>query len=371
MKGKTNFIASVLGITKQASTVVAYDAEDHKFAERYCDMYLQLFCVDKSKLESVPKFYIRDIKKALDSIPKDKKKALVKFFALEGGATHYLKSINPKDIALNNMFKEALDAMDYMQSYKTAYMYHLPLRTAIDKIAKKVYDPENKHSNVEKAKYAHMYYRYIKDFANMPYDKKNGYIPLSDSEFSYECKVFAVPDLIIDEYEVYYQFQPDDNIIIPLLDIYLQQMEDDCEELVRKDCQFDEDKFTRVFLGEVRKVKEKKFDSGSWYHGDYATLSGLKSLKVDVIAELCETYREYLKVCDWICEKTRTEKVLLMAQGYKEIEIPEFYGKITFKDAKEMDQFLFAIDYLHDNLPEMEFNGKAFVDYGFYEYVRA
>ena len=72
-------------------TACAYDAAEYKNAEDYCNMYLELLCADRRYIEQAPKFYIKNLVKAMEKIPRKKREKLEKFFALNGGIQHYVK----------------------------------------------------------------------------------------------------------------------------------------------------------------------------------------------------------------------------------------------------------------------------------------
>ena len=104
-------------------TKLAYDAKDYKYAKNYCELYLQLLCEDGSTVDDVSGFYIRDLRKEIDKLPKDKRNAIIKYFALDGGVNHFLKVLRTRDIAFQNMFMMATDASEYLQSLRILVKY--------------------------------------------------------------------------------------------------------------------------------------------------------------------------------------------------------------------------------------------------------
>lgn len=348
-------------------TACAYDAAEYKNAEDYCNMYLELLCADRRYIEQAPKFYIKNLVKAMEKIPRKKREKLEKFFALNGGIQHYLRPVKQNDIAFQKMLEDAVDAANYLQSFAGIYIWHEESRSIIDKIAKKVYDPKNQYSNVQKAKFAHLYYRYIKDYQYMPYDEKNGKRVLSDSEKERERRVFAVADLLTDEYEVFFKNVKNGDIIPHMVLRFLENIGLQEKSFIEADCQLVEDKYFCSFLGEVRKVKETIFSNGEWFSCNYCTFSEIKKLSVGRVKDLCAVCKFYYEnsITGWKGVHTRRRKVLLMGQGYKNVFVQEFIGKRTFADIREMLQFISAINYLESYVPDFNFHKQAFSSYNF------
>ena len=348
-------------------TACAYDAADYKNAEDYCNMYIELLCIDRRYIDKAPKFYIKKFIKAMEKIPRKSRDKLEKFFGLKGGAKHYLRAVNPKDLALQNLISDATDAAAYLQSFASIYIWHEESRKIIDAIAKKVYDPKNYYSNVQKAKFAHLYYRYIKDFQYMPYDEKNGKTPLSPEQISVEGKVFAVADLLTDEYKIFFQYMKDGDIIPDMTLRFLENLSLSDRRFIENDCQLIEDKYCCYFLGEVRKVKENIFSNGEWFGGSYCTFSEIKKLTLNRMYDLCSVCKFYYanNINGWKGNHTRRRKILLMSEGYKNVFVQEFIGKRTFADIREMLQFISAINYLEQYVPDFKFHRKSFLSYQF------
>lgn len=354
-------------------TKLAYDAKDYKYAKNYCELYLQLLCEDGSTVDDVSGFYIRDLRKEIDKLPKDKRNAIIKYFALDGGVNHFLKVLRTRDIAFQNMFMTATDASEYLQSFASAYRYNKTMKLAIDKVATKVYDPKGEYTNVQKAKYASLYYWYVKDFQYMPYDSYlKGRRPLIKSEKMQESRTIFTADIIADkEFQKYFDTIPDNDILIPMLEKFLLMVDEDDEIKIRNDCQLLVDKYNHTFLGDIRRIKEKFFEFGEWENGDFCRISEFQKLSVEKVMELCENYQKYSESFEWECKDKTTKKVLFMNQGYSNIEIMLFSGKKTyFSDPNEMLQFVEMLDYLYDNIPTMKFHGKPISSYQlFYDLV--
>lgn len=324
----------------------ALDANENEFAEDWCNFYLELVNADRRKLEDVSKFHISKLKKTMGTVLTYKEKSkLEKFFGLKGGPKHYLKVINDNDIAFKRMIEEAVVAAEKLCSFDSLYAWQEETHQTVDKIATKVYDPEKKYSNLEKAKLAHIYYRYIYSMILMPYDyKKNGNIVLPVAEKQTEASVFAVPDLLLQEWECFFKLLPDGDIIPEMVKKFLEVIPEECRTFIEKDCQISERKFHRTFLGQVRAIKEEIFSTGNWFTCSFCTFSEVKKVRLQHFTDLIDIANATND--QWVGNHSRKRTVIFPAQGIKEVRIQEFVGKRTFASKAECEMYKSAILFL-------------------------
>ncbi len=341
----------------------ALDANEHEFAEDWCNFYLELVNADRRKLEEVSKFYISKLKKTMDTILTYKEKSkLEKFFGLKGGPKHYLRVINDNDIAFKRMIEEAVQISDKIQSFDSLYAWQEETHQTVDKIATKVYDPESKYSNLEKAKLAHLYYRYIYSMILMPYDhKKEGNYILSEKEKQIEATVFAVPDLLLQEWQCFFEKLPDGDIIPEMVKKFLEVIPKECRTFIESDCQISEKKFHRTFLGQVRSIKEQIFSTGNWFTCSFCTFSEIKKVRLKHFTDLIDVANASNN--QWIGIHTRKRTVIFPAQGKKVVQIQEFIGQRTFASKAECEMFKASIPFLEKTL--FMFHSHLFRIYNF------
>ena len=341
----------------------ALDANENEFAEDWCNFYLELVNADRRKLEDVSKFHIGKLKKTMGTVLTYKEKSkLEKFFGLKGGPKHYLKVINDNDIAFKRMIEEAVVAAEKLCSFDSLYKWQEETKETVDKIATKVYDPEKKYSNLEKAKLAHIYYRYIYSMILMPYDyKKEGNYILPEEEKQTEAAVFAVPDLLLQEWECFFKLLPNGDIIPEMVRRFLEVIPDECRTFIEKDCQISEKKFHRTFLGKVRSIKEEIFSTGNWFTCSFCTFSEIKKINLkqftDLIAVANATNDQ------WVGNHSRKRTVIFPAQGIKDVQIHEFVSKRTFASKAECEMFKTAIEFLETT--DFVYHRKLFKNYEF------
>lgn len=341
----------------------AYDAQNYKFSAEYCNFYIELICADRRKLDSVSKFYICSLIKEMNTILSFKEREkLEKFFGLKGGPKHYLKVVTEKDVALQQMIFDAALAADKLDCFDSLYNWHEDSRISMDRIAAKVYDPDKRYSNVEKAKLAHCYYRYIHSMLLMAYDyKKNGNLLLSQEEQEVEDRVFAVPDLLLEEWDCFFKNLPDGDIIPEMVKYFLEIIPKECKEFIAKDCQISEKKYHRITLGSVRKIKEQIFYTGNWFNGTFCTFSEIKKIKLKNFLDLISVANASND--QWIGKHFRKRTVLFPAQGSKSVLIQEFIGKRTFASEFECKMFKESIEFLENT--DFVFHKKLFREYEF------
>ena len=341
----------------------ALDANENEFAVDWCNFYLELVNADRRKLEDVSKFYIGKLKKTMDTILTYKEKSkLEKFFGLKGGPKHYLKVINDNDIAFKRMIEEAVVAAEKLCSFNSLYAWQEETHQTVDKIATKVYDPEGKYTNLEKTKLAHLYYRYIYSMVLMPYDyKKEGNYILPEEEKQTEAAVFAVPDLLLQEWECFFKKLPDGDIIPEMVRRFLEVIPDECRTFIEKDCQISENKFHRTFLGKIRSIKEEIFSTGNWFTCSFCTFSEIKKVRFKNFTDLIDVANSAND--QWVGNHSRKRTVIFPAQGKKVVQIQEFVGKRTFASKAECEMYKSAILFLEKT--DFRYCHRLFKNYEF------
>lgn len=341
----------------------ALDAKDYVFAENYCNFYLDMINADRRSLEQVSKFHIKKLISEMDKVlSRKEKEKLERFYGLKGGIKHYLKIVKPNDKAYQRMLTDAVTAAEKICSFDCLYNWQNETKETVDKIATKVYDPENKYSNLEKAKLAHVYYRYIHGMILMPYDyKKNGNIVLSVEEKQTESNVFAVPDLLLQEWECFFELLPDGDIIPEMVKKFLEVIPEDCKDFIEKDCQLSEAKYQRTVLGKVRSIKEQIFSTGNWFTCTFCTFSEIKKVRFKNFADLVDVANAAND--QWIGRHSRKRTVIFPAQGITAVRIQEFVGKRTFASKAECEMFKSAIEFLETT--SFTYCHKLFKNYEF------
>ncbi len=341
----------------------ALDAKEYDFAEDYCNFYLDMINADRRSLEQVSKFHIKKLISEMDSILNRKEKEkLERFYGLKGGIKHYLKVVNPNDKAYQRMLTDAVTAAEKICSFDCLYNWQEETHETVDKIATKVYDPEDKYSNLEKAKLAHLYYRYIYGMILMPYDyKKEGNYILPVAEKQTESSVFAVPDLLLQEWECFFKLLPDGDIIPEMVKKFLEVIPEECRTFIEKDCQLSENKYQRTVLGKVRSIKEEIFSTGNWFTCSFCTFSEIKKVRLKHFADLIDVANATNN--QWIGKHSRKSTVIFPAQGIKEVRIQEFVGKRTFASKAECEMFKASIPFLEKTL--FMFHSHLFRIYNF------
>lgn len=353
---------------------LAHDGKDYANAIDFCNLYLELLGVDRVQFSIpeilsssyIPKFYIRDLLKTINQLPDKLGKRIIRFFNLDNSGTrHYLKTVNPNDRALVNMMKEAHQAVDYLISISAMYQYNSKMKEVIDCIAEKVRDSSNQYSNVEKAKYAHIYYQYIKDFQYMPYDE--GKRILTAKEYASERNKKSYPNIgmFLEEWNTFFRYVPDQDIIVPMIQDFLNQLDEDEEMVIRMDAQLDEDKCAYIPYEEIRNCKEHIFCSGEWFNGDFMRVSALNALKASKVRELVKSWSQYLETCEWESDMCEECTILIPTEGYKTFVLPVFNKKAKFKDEWEMMAFINLMRYFLKIEPEFKYHGKRLSQYDF------
>ena len=367
-----------------AITALALDADKYPNAIDYVNLYLELLSVDRLSISNqailaspyIAELKIADLEAMIKKIP-DKKlqKRLKTFFNLDNtGRRHYLRTINEKDIATVQMAMDASEAQKYLTTIESMYVYSASMKDIVDKIARKVHGNAD---NVTKAKYAHVYYRFLSEGQFIPYyddekSKETTHVRrdgiLSDIQMENETKMVSYQSIgmLIDEWSLFFSKMPDNNLIMELIEAMLKDLDSDDEEFIRKDAQLTKEaiKFQPTYR-EIREHKEHIFAKGEWLVNDFMRYDSLNEMYAKDIRELCKLYRKYKENYEWESEETVQMEVVIPSKGKIMVTIPTFGMKRFFKDEFEMIAFLNLMAYLKKE--GFVYHNKALAKYDFFE----
>ena len=367
-----------------AITALAVDADKYPNAIDYVNLYLELLSVDRLSISNqailaspyIAELKIADLEAMIKKIP-DKKlqKRLKTFFNLDNtGRRHYLRTINEKDIATIQMAMDASEAQKYLTTIESMYVYSASMKDIVDKIARKVHGNAD---NVTKAKYAHVYYRFLSEGQFIPYyddenSKETTHVRrdgiLSDIQMENETKMVSYQSIgmLIDEWSLFFSKMPDNNLIMELIEAMLKDLDSEDEEFIRKDAQLTKEaiKFQPTYR-EIREHKEHIFAKGEWLVNDFMRYDSLNEMYAKDIRELCKLYRKYKENYEWKSEETVQMEVVIPSKGRTTVTIPTFGMKRFFKDEFEMIAFLNLMAYLKKE--DFVYHNKALAKYDFFE----
>lgn len=367
-----------------AITALAVDADKYPNAIDYVNLYLELLSVDRLSISNqailaspyIAELKIADLEAMIKKIP-DKKlqKRLKTFFNLDNtGRRHYLRTINEKDIATVQMAMDASEAQKYLTTIESMYVYSASMKDIVDKIARKVHGNAD---NVTKAKYAHVYYRFLSEGQFIPYyddekSKETTHVRrdgiLSDIQMENETKMVSYQSIgmLIDEWSLFFSKMPDNNLIMELIEAMLKDLDSEDEEFIRKDAQLTKEaiKFQPTYR-EIREHKEHIFAKGEWLVNDFMRYDSLNEMYAKDIRELCKLYRKYKENYEWESEETVQMEVVIPSKGKIMVTIPTFGMKRFFKDEFEMIAFLNLMAYLKKE--DFVYHNKALAKYDFFE----
>ena len=367
-----------------AITALAVDADKYPNAIDYVNLYLELLSVDRLSISNqailaspyIAELKIADLEAMIKKIP-DKKlqKRLKTFFNLDNtGRRHYLRTINEKDIATIQMAMDASEAQKYLTTIESMYVYSASMKDIVDKIASKVHGNAD---NVTKAKYAHVYYRFLSEGQFIPYyddenSKETTHVRrdgiLSDIQMENETKMVSYQSIgmLIDEWSLFFSKMPDNNLIMELIEAMLKDLDSEDEEFIRKDAQLTKEaiKFQPTYR-EIREHKEHIFAKGEWLVNDFMRYDSLNEMYAKDIRELCKLYRKYKENYEWKSEETVQMEVVIPSKGRTTVTITTFGMKRFFKDEFEMIAFLNLMAYLKKE--DFVYHNKALAKYDFFE----
>lgn len=362
---------------------LAVDAKEYKdHAIDWVNMFLWVYRIDEAGYQSfdeIPRFYISELIADLKTLDRKERESLEKFFGI-GATKNYLKVINQKDVALINLATSASNAAMKLQSVNRMYKYNKEFSGIFDSIAGKVFDPEGRFTNVQKAKLAHLYYWFIKDFQYMPYDKENDGVGnlLTEGDVKAESRGYLSVDAYKHEWKHYFSKLPDNDIIASQIIEFIWESDTEEDNLMVKFAELtDEDGIKGKHEGftgrlypmcctQIRMAKEKLFSTGEW-SADYMSFSTFSKLSLEKVESFIQGYHYYkheLEYEIWRCRNQVKRSAFFRTTGKKTIWVPRL-SRFNFRDEYEMIHFLNLISYVQKYAPEYLFHEKAFEKYGF------
>ncbi len=374
--------ASKLQLTNPLLATLAIDAKKYeKNAIDYVNMFISIYKIDQAgyrSISEIPKFSIEELIGELGKLSKKERETISKFFGI-GGTQHYLKVVRQNDIALQNMIIQASDVATKLRTADKMYIYNKRFREAVDMTASKVYDPEGMYTPLERAKFAHLYYWFIKDFQYMPYDTPRKTDVMEPVEFATEKEHFPAIDSYVAEGENFFSKIPEGDIVIPQIIEFIWEADPDLDNLMVEFAELYEVKgikgdhgpnngiAKRTMCGTIREAKERLFANGSW-NGDYFRLSEFAKMPVERVSALLEAYNTYKNVYEYDpsrCKKTIRLRTFMRTQGFKNVKVPKYSDKRNYVDEFEMIFFLGMVDFIEKYVPQFTFHGNSFGSYEF------
>lgn len=364
---------------------LAVDADAYKKnAIDYVNMYISVYELDKAgyrSISEIPKFRIRDLIRELEKLSRKERDVLNKFFGITG-VRNYLKRIRDNDTALRNMAIDASDAATKLRTAEKMYQYNKRFREAVDGTASKVHDPEGKYTNLDKAKFAHIYFWFIKDFQYMPYDEPRKNDVMIDIEQDTEKEQFPAIESYVAQWERFFSKFPDGDIVIPQIIEFIWEADEQWDDLMVRfaglaktpGIKGQHGSFTKKEMYEdkikcmaIREAKESLFPHGEW-NGDYFSLSGFAKMPEETVKALIESYNNYKTVYEYEpskCKKVVRWHAVFRTQGNVKVQFPRYAEKRNFVDEIEMIFFLGMLEYIEKYVPQFKFHDRPFIEYGF------
>lgn len=260
------------------------------------------------------------------------------------------------------------------------YTFNSNMKEIVDLIASRVRGPE---SNLVKVKYAHIYYRYIRDFQFLAhYDDENQEESthvrtlgiLSDKQITAENQMvsFQSIGMLLDEWNYCFKDMPENDLIIPAIEGFLSNLDIQDEEFIRKDAQLLEPQVTfKPTYKAIRFHKEHIFSSGEWLVSDFMRFSNLDKLYAKDVRELCKLWANYAQTYEWKSDENVEMEIILPSTGKKKITIPVFSSKkLFFKSEHEMLAFLTLMEYFKREEPDIMYHHKALKKYDFFTLLK-
>lgn len=321
------------------------DGENCQYAERYALLYYEL--LNSNNCSVLVPFNVDDLKKALNLLPIKEKKKIYTAFGLAGGPINYLKDLKHNDIALQNLLMDVEQIMLKLRALKYMYIYAPRVREYIDLVAKKVWDPEDKYSNLTKAKYVGLYYVFLINYYKFPLED----FKVLGAKQSVESRNYILPYFIVEAYNTLFCKFSDGDIIIPMIDAFLDNVDSELRKNILEYSQITLDSYQYKTVASIRKLKEELFPNGRWKAGvDFFRFSSIKRLSITQFKSGISAYKKYIADKENI--KISTEKVEYSSE-IRVIQKYDFYKDFSISDIRELKAYEDLFEFLRTQMPKL------------------
>lgn len=284
------------------------------------------------------KVNLEGLQKAVQTLPKDDRETVEKFWGLTGGPNHSKKLVNPnmKDTAFFQMRNKAIISLRKLLTLDYMIMYDENLTKLIDEVCKKVNKKGIDIPNMEIVKYLMAFSIYIDNGPKMCFEKE----PMSiDSSLD--------DALLIDEYEVLKQISEeideyqDESINLRLLMGFFEMVDVRDMLIMKKSIGIKMTDFNSKDIETVKSVlsirnfKERLFPYGAWDVTSMLIVGDIKGINFDSFKDALNE-----NSVDWIEKietfKTNETKTLKTSKGIRTLSVYRV-GELEFTDPHEVD----------------------------------
>ena len=330
---------------------LAMDASEHKYAERYAFLYHELLKSDNGS--ALLPFSISELKQTLEKLSRKEQETITKVFGLNGGNINYFRRMKSNDIALINMLKAGDVIFGKLRSLNMMNMFVPEVQIYIERIAKKVWDPENKYDNVTKAKYACIYYIYLLNFHHFPNDSDD--IQFTKEFLQFEKGLMILPYIVREAYNSFFVNQPDGDLVIEMIDEFFDNVDTELKETVYSQAQLTQDVFTHCYLDKIRNIKERLFPYGSWQTGvNFFLMSSITNMSITKFRQAARANRA---MCNEAPVQTHTEK-LRLSTGTIDVIVRDYYKDFHIVDQQELFMYANLHAFLATQCPTLPLGKK-------------
>lgn len=269
---------------------------------------------------------LQGLERAIRSINRENRERIEKFWGLNGGTNFSKKPIGSKDIALENMQRNALLAIREIFSMDYMFLYDMKFQKLIEDIGKKVKKPEG----VDDFMACKWILAYCIFFCNGP---KMLYEPdLSELDNADEHLVF-------DDYAILENFWartknlPEGSISFELMEHIMTMLDIKDRRAIKKSLsievekeeqgdKFEETRILKTFA-EIRKFKEEMFPLGPWLVTESIILGGHKMGNPEEFRTFMEELNK-IWLSNWNVEPYKTDDTIRVRTSHGERVLPVY-----------------------------------------------
>lgn len=329
----------LIKLGKNKRSIISYGAEE---VSPIGEM-LKRIAEELERKELPPmKLELEGLHKAIQMLPKEKRKKVEAYWGLTGGVDHSQRKLCYNDIALKNMMQEILDILqDELMTIDYLYLFDKSSRDLINKIMAKVDRNQTQLTNQEAIKYVMAFVVFFINGPKMAFEEDDNQINKIPEEYILH-EYAMIQSIWLD----YASELPDKSINLKLLVETVEHFNwkqvvailDFSKIQVNK-----EERPTQVetleTLGDVRRFKEKFFPYGAW-----ETTTCLVMEKDQMMSAMSEFFKELENLREdfgRIYDFKSGTYTIMTTKGTRNLDVYTI-GGVSFTDPEEII-FLYSV----------------------------
>lgn len=321
------------------------DAEGMDEYEAQC---IALMYIDLAQGDTNSKISVKMMKQFLTEVvkpnsPKGRFEKVMNYYDFKNG--------NYSDKKMVRLYKTIESFWNQFKTMENAYMYSYGFREIVNKLQTKLL-VKGEMSPLEKVKWLRVWIVLIRDQHLFWGDvDKDGKLKSKAERLRLE-NTRIQPETLIYLWDFYFKYMPDNNIILEMLEWFIESKPEDVQKKIRAYGEFDENETNAQKISTIRKMKIEIFPK-QWVAvpAYFFTTKGIEMLNPERLEQVIDTYNnggvEKLETLKMKCYNIETDKI-------EDINCSIIKDNFTVSCQEEMEMYVLVYKWLLEN-PKFKF----------------